>query len=48
MSRLRALFRRVFVWLNAPSQPVSREPDLPARDWADLPPHHPKAEGTPC
>ncbi len=48
MSHLTALLRRVFAWLNTPAAAPQMEPKLEARDWADLPPHHPKTEGAPC
>ena len=48
MIRLIELLRLAFAWLNAPVAAANLEPDLTPRDWADLPPHHPKAECTPC
>ena len=48
MSRLNELLRLVLAWLNAPAAASSMEPEMSARDWADLPPHHPKPDGTPC
>ena len=48
MSRLNELLRLVFAWLNAPAASSPMEPEMSARDWADLPPHHPRADGTPC
>lgn len=48
MSRLNEFLRLVIAWLNAPAAPSPMEPTLAARDWADLPPHHPQADCTPC
>jgi len=48
MSRLIDLLRLALAWLNAPASAAPMEPDLSPRDWADLPPHHPRADGTPC
>lgn len=48
MNRLIDRLRLAFAWLNAPTASHPVEPDMAARDWADLPPHHPRAEGTPC
>jgi hypothetical protein len=48
MSRLSDLLRFVIAWLNTPATPSPMEPDRSPRDWADLPPHHPKADCTPC
>lgn len=48
MSRLSELLRLVLAWLNTSAIPVPMEAEMSARDWADLPPHHPKADCTPC
>ncbi|MBN9334561.1 hypothetical protein [Devosia sp.] len=48
MSRLSDLLRRVLAWLNSPATPAMMEPEMTSRDWADLPPHHPRADCTPC
>lgn len=48
MSRLNDLLRLVIAWLNAPAVPALVEPEMSSKDWADLPPHHPKADCTPC
>lgn len=47
MSRLGTLLRRVLAWLNTPTAPASAEPLPGARDWADLPPHHPLCDCAP-
>lgn len=48
MSRLNALLRLVLAWLTAPTIPAETEPEMSRSDWADLPPHHPRADCTPC
>lgn len=48
MSRLTELLRLVLAWLNAPTAPQALEPEMTARDWADLPTHHPLCDCAPC
>lgn len=48
MSRLSDLLRLVLAWLNAPTATSFTEPEWSARDWADLPPHHPRGDRAPC
>jgi len=48
MTRLIELLRLALAWLNAPVAVLAVEPDPTPRDWADMPPHHPRADGTPC
>jgi hypothetical protein len=48
MSRLIDLLRLALAWLNAPGPSAEMEPEWVVKDWADLPPHHPKADCTPC
>jgi hypothetical protein len=46
-SLLRSVLR-LFVAAR-PAQAASQDPDLMSlRDWADLPPHHPRNDRAPC